>query len=69
VAEPGANTRPLVGRHRRADAAAADQHAALSLTAEERLAEGFGIVRIVHGFRAMRADIHDLMAELAYIGA
>src|SRR6478609_238621 len=65
VAQPGADAGQLVRRHRRPDAAAAEEHAALHRAAEHRARHHRGDIRIVHRLRAVGAEIDDLMAERA----
>jgi hypothetical protein len=67
VTETGTNARQFVGGHRRADAAAADQHTAVSVAIEENLADSLGIIGVIDRLRAVCADVHNLMAKPAYI--
>src|SRR4030095_2836157 len=63
-----ANPWELVGRYRRADAAAADQHASFRLAGSERLSHRFGEVRIIDCLGAVRALVDDLVAALTQVG-
>jgi hypothetical protein len=67
VTKTGPNARQLVGGHRSADAAAADQRAPVWLAVQDSLADGLGIVRIGHRLCGMYTDIHVLMAQLAHM--
>ena len=57
VAEAGADARHLVRRHRHADAAAAQNDAALRASSTDRLTNRRGEVRIVHRLRAVGAHV------------
>src|SRR6266498_1060225 len=63
---PG-NPWDLVGRYRRADAGAADQHASFRLAGHECLAHRFGEVRIIARRGAVRAFVDNLVAALTQI--
>ena len=67
VAKPGADSGKLVGRHRRADAAAANQHAAFGSAVEHSPPDRLGKIRIVHRSVAIGAFIDHLMSLPAQI--
>src|SRR5262245_52084302 len=67
VTETRTNARQFVGSHRRADAAAADQHAAVSAAIKENSADSLGIIGVIDRLRAVCADVNKLMAERAYV--
>src|SRR6266511_1633224 len=62
-----ANPWDLVGRYRRADATAADQHTSFCLAGHECLAHRFGEVRIIDRRGAVRAFVDNLVAALTQI--
>src|SRR3990172_5096303 len=62
VAEGGADAAHLVRGDAGADAAAADDNATLGAPVNDRLADGAGVVRVVHGVGAVGADVQNLVA-------
>src|SRR6266545_1442103 len=62
-----ANPRDLVGRYRRADTAAADQHGSFRLAIDQRLTHRLGEVRIIDRLGAVRALVDNLVAALTQI--
>ena len=67
MAEAGADSGNLIGRDRRANAAAADQYAALGRAIADRLAHRLGKVGIIHRSVAVGADIDYVMLEMTQI--
>ncbi|GBC78425.1 hypothetical protein HRbin08_01920 [bacterium HR08] len=68
VAQPRANPRHLIGGDRGADAAPADEDAALGSPLQEGVRDGFGVVGIVHRIRALGPQVFHIMPELAQMG-
>src|SRR5262245_58499451 len=67
MTESGANPGNLVGGHRRAYAAAADQDAAFRFTLKDVERDGFSVIRIIHWTRAVSADVDQFMPRLAKV--
>src|SRR5690348_11026913 len=63
VAQPGPDAGQLVGRDRRADAAAADEHAALRAALGHGVSHRRGDIGIVHRGGAVSAEVQDRVAE------
>jgi len=61
VAERGADAGDLVRRDARADAGAADEHAALRPAIPHPRADGLGDIREVDGVGGVRPDVLDLV--------
>ena len=59
----GADARQFVRRHRRADAAAADQNAAIGASFKHGKTYSFGIIRIIHRIRAIGTEIENAVVE------
>src|SRR5262245_5549844 len=65
VAQTRAHSRNLVGRDRRAHAAAANDDAAFRSSIADGHASGFGVVRIIHGVTTVvSAEVEHLMLQL-----
>ena len=62
VAHGRAHAGDLAGGDRRADAAAANQHAALGQTVGDRETERERVVRIVDGLRRVRTDVEHVVS-------
>jgi hypothetical protein len=54
----------LVGGHRHADARAAHEHTARGLAGDHRRADRLGIVGIIDRLGRLRAEVHDVVAEV-----
>src|SRR5690349_13484909 len=67
MAKAGADSGNLVGGDGRANAAAADQYAALGRASADRLADRFGKVRIINRGVAVGSDIDYVMREMTQI--
>src|SRR5260370_5037967 len=63
VTHAAANPWQFIYRHARADTAAADQNAPLSLAVQHRSAHGFSKVRIIIEILSERTDVHALVSE------
>ena len=63
VTDGGAHARDLAGGDGRADARAADQHAAVGLTARDGHGDAFRDIGIVDGLAAVGASVADGVAE------
>src|SRR5262249_26547419 len=68
MAKAGADAGNLVGGDRGADAAAADQDAALRFALQHAQRDSLSVVRIIHRPGAVRADVDEFVAELAQVG-
>src|SRR5258708_6474477 len=67
MATPGAYARDLIGGHRSAHAAAANQNTAFALAAQQAQSDRFSEVRVINRLRAVRANVDELMAALLQV--
>ena len=63
VTNAGANARHLIGGDDRSYTAAADHHSALGPALEDRTADRFGVVWVIHRSGVMGAEIFHVMAK------
>src|SRR2546425_11781327 len=68
VADRGADARKFIGGNRHAGSAAADDHASVDLTLAKHNGHGLGVVGVIHGSGAMRAEIENYVARLGQRG-